>query len=54
MNAYRPTYTAAQLDAGRRIAEAALARGYGHNAARAIARTYVDHTPTLKETRDHA
>jgi hypothetical protein len=54
MNAHRPTYTPAQLAAGRRVADAAFARGYGHNAARAIARTYVDHTPTLKEHRDHA
>lgn len=52
MNTYRPTYTATQLAAGRRIADAALARGYGHNAARAIARAYVDHTPALKGDRN--
>ncbi len=47
----RPLYTAAQLDAGRAIAGAALDKGYSLSQAAGIARCYVNHTPTMKGSR---
>lgn len=51
MNHHRPLSTDVQLAAARRVAAAAIAAAYSLDAARLIARCYIDHTPTLKGSR---